>query len=245
MTDDPAAQRSARDPSPEEESTPGHMARAISAVEGAVESVAAAVGGAARAWTERPGERVRRIRRRGREPLASLYDLHPGARFANPRERGIRTLALDEIAGTAVAGGPQRGGDFLPLRLFRSRDWIARWARIRRAIDNLEILPPIEVVKYDGRFWVLDGHNRVAAALYGGHAGIDAVVTELVPPGGIPSEPPASLAASLVESRALRAAAGGGSPSGAVTLDDEVGLPEPSSRPDGERRPGDRRPEDG
>ena len=227
MTDDPAARPAEHDEAAEPEPAPGHVARAVSAVEGVVESMASAVGGAARAWTERPGQRVRRVRRRGRAALPSLYGLHPEARFANPRERGIRTLVLDEIAGTAVAGGPQRGGDFLPLRPFRSADWVARWARIRRALDNLEILPPIEVVKYDGRFWVLDGHNRVAAALYGGHAGIDAVVTELVPPGGIPSEPPASLAASLVESRALRAAAGGAPSTGAVTLDDEVGLPDP------------------
>jgi hypothetical protein len=231
-TDDP----SSVDPPPEVDGERPALARFVAGAEpvvgrvtAAVESVLSGAGdaiqAAGRRWQERPGARVRRVRRRGRQPLASLYDVHPEARRANPRELGIQTLDLDEIAGTAVGGITQRGGDFLPLRPFRGTNWASRWQRIRSAVDRLTVLPPIEVVKYGDRYWVLDGHNRVAAGLYNGQVGIDANVTELVRPGANPSERPGNLAATLGESRALRTAGSGAPARGEVSLDDAIGVP--------------------
>jgi hypothetical protein len=201
----------------------------VGRVTSAVGSVLTGAGGVIQAgrrrWAERPGARVRRVRRRGREPLPMLFDVHPEARQANPRELGLQTIDPEDIAGTAVSGINQRGGDFLPLRPFRSPNWQARWQRVRSAINELRVLPPIEVYKFGGKYWVLDGHNRVAAALYNGQAGIDAVVTELVPPGANPSERPASLASTLGESRALRAAGHGERPLEGVPIDDAIGMP--------------------
>jgi hypothetical protein len=52
---------------------------------------------------------------------------------------------------------------------------------------------------------VVDGHNRVAAALRVGQVGVDAVVTELRLPG-MPSEPaPTDMAAVISEGKPLRA----------------------------------------
>ena len=95
----------------------------------------------------------------------------------------MRTIEVDDIAGTAVGGGDQRGGDFLPLKPFRGQNWAGRWQRLRRAADRLAALPPIDVVKYADKYWVLDGHNRVALALYTGQRDIDASVVELVRTG--------------------------------------------------------------
>ena len=117
------------------------------------------------------------------QPLPFLYDVHPEARPARPVEVGLQTIDIDQIAGTAVGGGAQRGGDFLPLKPFRGGNWTGRWQRLRKAQDRLVVLPPIDVVKYGDRYWVVDGHNRVGLALYGGQAAIDADVTELVPRG--------------------------------------------------------------
>jgi hypothetical protein len=148
--------------------------------------------------------RVRRIRRLAREPLPSLHELYPDIDRARPILIGLRSIPIDRIAGTAVAGGDQRGGDFLPLKPFRGQNWQARWQRLRKAQDALSILPPIDVEKFDGRYWVTDGHNRVALALYANQPEIDASVVELVAPGAKRTEPIGSLEAEVDASRAVR-----------------------------------------
>jgi hypothetical protein len=187
------------------------------AAEPIVDRVQVAIGDAERTWHERPGARVRRVRRMGAYPLPSLYELHPEARQARPVQVGLRTIEAADIAGTAVGGGDQRGGDFLPLRPFRGQNWSGRWQRLRQAQDRLAILPPIEVVKFADRYWVVDGHNRVALALYGGQVGIDASVVELVPMGGTRTEPIGSFAATAAESRSVRTAGSGHRPSDALS----------------------------
>jgi hypothetical protein len=157
---------------------------------------------------ERPGSRVRRVRRMARQPIANLWDVHPEAHRASVRDGGLQMVPVDEIAGTAVEGAPQRGGDFLPLRDRRGADWAARWQRIRGAIDSLTMLPPIELIKFGDTYWVTDGHNRVAAALYNGQPVIDAVVRELRLPG-MPSGDTPLIAGVVGESRELRNAAAG------------------------------------
>jgi hypothetical protein len=191
-------------------------------VESAVSAVGAVVGATARRFDERPGARVRRVRRLGRIPLPYLYDVHPDARRRTPRELGVRTIDVAEIAGTAVGGAQQRGSDFLPLKPFRSLNWVGRWQRLRQAADRLTILPPIDVLRYDDTYWVVDGHNRVALALYSGQAAIDADVVDLVDPNRPPSDPPESFASLVEDSRELRAAVN------RATHD------EPSAAPDGD-----------
>jgi hypothetical protein len=178
----------------------------VERVAGAIE---AAVKGAVDATTRRlddvPGARVRKLRRLARNPLPFLLDIYPEARLAAPRELGTLTIDVDEIAGTAVGPPRQRGMDFLPLKPFRSLNWRARWQRILAAYNRLAVLPPIDVVRYDGRYWVVDGHNRVAAALYNGQLQIDANVVELGPGDGTGAGRSASLAATLEEHDQLKA----------------------------------------
>ena len=198
-------------PEPESRSVGRRVASALGEaadyVESAASAVGAAVGATARRFEERPGARVRRVRRLGATPLPFLFDVHPDARARSRRELGLRTIDVDDIKGTAVGGAQQRGGDFLPLKPFRSRNWMGRWQRLGRASESLAILPPIDVLRHDDGYWVLDGHNRVGMAKYSGQASIDADVTELVDPEAPPSADPAESFASLVEdSRQLRAA---------------------------------------
>ena len=174
-----------------------------------VDRVSHVIEGARDTWQERPGARVRRVRRLGGEPLPYLMDVHPEARRARPVQVGLRSIDVDDVAGTAVGGGAQRGGDFLPLKQFRGTNWSGRWQRLRRAADRLETLPPIDVLKFGDRFWVVDGHNRVGLAKYAGQVGIDANITELVPSGARRTEPIVSLAPMAADSRSLRAAGTG------------------------------------
>lgn len=162
--------------------------------------------GARRIIEERGGARVRRVRKMGRAPLANLWDVHPEARLASIREVGLQTVPVEKIVGTAVEGPAQRGGDFLPLRDRRSADWRGRWQRILNAIDRLQTLPPVELIKFGDQYWVVDGHNRVAAALYTGQVALDASVLELRLPGMASSAPPSTVAPMLEGSRELRAA---------------------------------------
>lgn len=180
----------------------------ISAAWTPVKSIAS---GATRIIGERGGARVRRVRRMGHQELANLWDLYPETRRASIRELGLLSVPVDQIRGTAVEGPPQRGGDFLPLKDRRSGDWRGRWQRILKAVDRLETLPPVELIKFDDAFWVVDGHNRVAAALYNGQVELDAVVEELRMPG-VPSdrsEPAPSIAGVLEGSLDLRHAGSG------------------------------------
>lgn len=174
-----------------------------------VHGVDRGVGEAVRRWRSSDAARANALRARARHPLPSLWEVHPDARRASPRELGLMTIPLDEIRGSAVEGSVQRGGDFLPLPKLRGSNWLGRWQRLRRAVERLEILPPIDVIKYADGYWVVDGHNRVAAALYAGQAAIDAAVVELRQHGARRGRQAAPLAPLLAEGRDLRAAGRG------------------------------------
>ncbi len=163
---------------------------------------------ARRIFNERPGARVRRVRTMGRQPLANLWEVHPEAHRAALRELGLMSVPVDRIRGTAVEGAPQRGGDFLPLKDRRSEDWRGRWQRILAANESLRTLPPIELIRFGDEYWVEDGHNRVAAALYGGQDEVDAVVTDLRLPG-MASHPVQRIAPVLEGSQDVRDAGAG------------------------------------
>jgi hypothetical protein len=161
-----------------------------------------------------PGEveaaRARRLRRLNRVPLANLYDIHPEVRTAPRRELGVMTIPVAAIRGTAVEGPAQRGGDFLPLPALKSVNWEGRWQRLREAQRRLAILPPIDVLQTPEGYWITDGHNRVAAALYGGQDEIDASVVHVHVPGEEQGEPATgTLQGVLEDSRQVRAAGEG------------------------------------
>jgi hypothetical protein len=206
------------------------------------------------AATTREAAETRRTRRRARasirrnEPLPNLFDVHPEARLAGTRELGLQTIGVDEIVGTAVAGPAQRGKDFKPLPAFRTRNWEARWQRIKRALDRLVALPPIDALWTSEGYWVTDGHNRVAAALENGQVGIDADVRAVLLPGQPIRRPTGSLAAALAESGQVEAAGSGklsrGSTLGRTIHDHDITRAVPDAEPARAERPpeGDREP---
>lgn len=178
----------------------------VAPVAGAIGSV---IGAASQAWSSQQSVVARRVRRAAREPLANLYDLYPEVRLASPRELGLRFVPVEDIRGTAVAGATQRGGDFLPLEPFQGENWSGRWRRILEANQRLQPLPPVDLIKFAGDYWVVDGHNRVAATLYANGTGLDAMVTELIPLDGKTSERPTELLSYMGGGAELRAAAQG------------------------------------
>lgn len=165
---------------------------------------------AARAFSAWQRLRQRSADRRASEraTLPSLYDIHPAAGRAPRRSIGLRTVPIDRIVGTARHPS-QNTADFLPLPRLRGRNWLGRWQRLNRATAQLAILPPVELVQVGDDYYVVDGHNRVAAARRAGAVEIDADVTQLLVPG-VTSPGQATVdPTSLVGTAELRQAASG------------------------------------
>jgi hypothetical protein len=148
-------------------------------------------------------------RRRRRDVLPSLYELHPGATLAPRRRLGLRAVPLERIVGT-TRNPSQNTGDFLPLPQLRGRNWRSRWQRISRATNQLATLPPVDLVKVGDDYFVEDGHNRIAAAQQLGALETDADVIELMLPGTAPAPPEApTVTTALVDTDDLRRASTG------------------------------------
>lgn len=165
--------------------------------------------GAARRLEDRPAARARQAGRTSRDPLPVLWEVHPRANNAPRRDLGLVTVPLEQIRGTAVEGA-QRAGDFKPIPRLRGSNWQGRWHRIKSAINRLEPLPPVDLLKAGNEYWVIDGHNRVAAALELDQVALDASVLELLLPGLPRDDAPTDAGKYLVESmREVRAAGEG------------------------------------
>jgi hypothetical protein len=167
------------------------------------------------AFLGRAVDQVRRRRREavedwvaGRRLLPSLFEARPEATRAPRRPLGVRTVPIDRIVGT-MRHPSQNTADFLPLPELRGENWRARWQRITRANDRLEVLPPVELFQVGDEYYVADGHNRVAAARQAGALDIDASVTQLLVPGAEAHGPAGFDASSLIGSESVRQAASG------------------------------------
>jgi hypothetical protein len=91
---------------------------------------------------------------------------------------GLRSVLTESIHGTASTAA-SRGQDFHPLEGREPADWQFRWSRLLSAARDQVILPPVQLLRAGGDYWVVDGHNRVALARERGQIWIDADITEL------------------------------------------------------------------
>ena len=146
--------------------------------------------------------------RADRDMLPSLLDRYPGATAAPRRPVGLRSVPLDRIVGT-MRHPSQTTADFLPLAKLRGANWRGRWQRITRAMDRLETLPPVDLVQVGDDYYIVDGHNRVAAARQVGGVEVDADVTQLLIPGVTQPGQARFDAASLIGTDEIRQAARG------------------------------------
>jgi len=114
---------------------------------------------------------------RWRRLAPSLYDVVPHA-DALPRSLPrVEFVPADTIVGT-VRYPSNTTHDFLPIRPLRTSHWKDQWRRILDAHEKLIGLPPVELLKVEAQYFVVDGHKRVAAARRIG-AAVDAIVVEL------------------------------------------------------------------
>ena len=75
---------------------------------------------------------------------------------------GVQEIPVDHIVGSAAPD--VKTGDFDPAFLPLNRRMRERWTRIYQAMVEGDELPPIDVYKVDGNYYVIDGHHRVSVA---------------------------------------------------------------------------------
>lgn len=103
-------------------------------------------------------------------------------RLSQPVDAGAETIAVSQIVGTV-----NRGRDF-------DGCWEPREPRLARRITEIEaanpvgIDEPIEVVRVDRAYFVVDGHKRVALARRSGREFLDARVSRLRTPYELTAE---------------------------------------------------------
>jgi DNA-binding Lrp family transcriptional regulator len=94
------------------------------------------------------------------------------------RVRGVRTVALDRIVGSVG-----RYQDFdRQFRLIRQQP-SERLQRIKQAMREGRVLPPVKLYQIKDDYYVLDGNHRIAAAKELKHDEIRAHIVEFVPSG--------------------------------------------------------------
>lgn len=95
-------------------------------------------------------------------------------------KRGKRTILLSEIVGSVG-----RAGEINDRFSYRNRPPTERFKLVARRLDKGEPMDPIKVyeVKNDkhSEYYVVDGHHRVAVAIYRDFVDIYAEVIEVVP----------------------------------------------------------------
>jgi uncharacterized ParB-like nuclease family protein len=113
----------------------------------------------------------RATRLRSIEPLLRAAGLE-GRAFG-----GVREIPVDHIVGSVAPEG--KASDFDPEFLPVNRRMRERWTRIYLAMVEGDELPPIDVYKVDGNYYVIDGHHRVSVARNLGRPTINARVIDV------------------------------------------------------------------
>jgi hypothetical protein len=113
------------------------------------------------------------VKRRRPQPLLNLDDVGRRLHIFEQSYVGIRPIRVDAIVGTLGREG-DFDRDFVPMRSQVEQ----RWRRVDEAFPEGDF-PPITVYELDGRYFVVDGHHRVAVARRRGIEYIDAEITRL------------------------------------------------------------------
>ena len=99
----------------------------------------------------------------GRVPhLRSMEPMLKAAGVEGRAAGGVEEIPLSKIAGSVAPDA--KTGDFDPAFLPLNRRMRERWTRIYQAMVEGDELPPIDVYKVDGSYYVIDGHHRVSVA---------------------------------------------------------------------------------
>lgn len=116
---------------------------------------------------------ARMVRGEEDESLLPLEEVQKRLRAFEQSYEGVKPIRVDRIVGTS-----DRLADFDEDFLPRNEELRDRWKRVEKAFPEGDF-PPIVVYELDDRYFVVDGHHRVAVAKQSGVDVIDAEVTRL------------------------------------------------------------------
>lgn len=111
--------------------------------------------------------------------------------FDTPKEKygltdsidlGLRIVPVEDIVGSV-----NRWRDFDARFRIKNKSTIYRYRKIKQAVEQGEIMPPVILYKVREKYYVVDGNHRVSVAKEVGQTYIDAEVIEFFPAGN--SEP--------------------------------------------------------
>jgi hypothetical protein len=129
-------------------------------------------------------------------PLLSLDEVTKRLRAFEQTYVGVRPIRVRDIVGTV-----SRVDDF-------DREFLPKRSKIRQRWENVERrypegdFPPIVVYELDGRYFIVDGHHRVAIARQRGIDWIDAEITKLR--SRVPLPPDADISAIIMAEQERR-----------------------------------------
>lgn len=116
---------------------------------------------------------ARMVRGEDEDSLLPLEEVKRRLRAFEQTYEGVKPIPVDKIVGTS-----DRLADFDEHFLPRNEELRDRWKRVEKAFPEGDF-PPIVVYELDGRYFVVDGHHRVAVAKQNAVDVIDAEVTRL------------------------------------------------------------------
>ena len=111
--------------------------------------------------------------------LKSFKEVQKKEAAYETRDRGIRSVALEQIVGSVG-----RYHDFDERFRIRSHVPVERLDKIKSRMREGRVLPPVKLYQVKKDYYALDGNHRIAAANELGYDEIQAKVTEFIPSKG-------------------------------------------------------------
>ncbi len=112
------------------------------------------------------------------QELKRFKDTQKESKAYNNSFLGIKNVPLDEIVGSVEKYG-DFDRDFIPTNSIIED----RWCRIYKEVMGDANLPPVNLYKIRGEYFVYDGNHRISVAKFMNYKFIEAEVTEFFPTG--------------------------------------------------------------
>lgn len=110
------------------------------------------------------------LRRNARQ----LWHLHPSEPVVQLRENQRERVSIAQIKGSAGGRSWDFDAEFRPL-VKHNRN---RWVQVASALFQGKRLPPVQLLRLDDTYFVVDGHHRISVASALGETEIEARVTD-------------------------------------------------------------------